>query len=238
MASIMRKEARVAAGLVVLGIAASAVVFALSERSREESMALPGGGANVVVEGDSITAGIGATRFDRSWTPMLLASYSAGEVAGLSNVATSGDDLPQMLAEAPLEVDPRFLKGRTNIAVLFGGTNDINNVVAPDPQAVFGNYKAWCDARRARGFKVVAVTILPRVMRANPNGEADRQAVNRLIRARWPAFADALVDIGSDPLMGQAGQYASAYYRDGVHPADSGHARIAAAMKPAVDSLR
>jgi lysophospholipase L1-like esterase len=100
---------------------------------------------------------------------------------------------------------------------------------------------AYCQVRRDAGWRVVIGTVLPRAdLGPESNFEARRQSLNRQIRSNWPSFADALADIGSDPIMGQAEQTRNPMYygADGVHLTAAGYALIAAAhVSPAINRL-
>jgi hypothetical protein len=68
--------------------------------------------------------------------------------------------------------------------------------------------------KAAGAWKVVGVTTLPRAAIA----EVDRTALNSGVKA--DACLDAVADWGSDPNMGQAGQYTNMTYYDvdQIHP--------------------
>ncbi len=92
-----------------------------------------------------------------------------------------------------------------NVVVVWGGTNDMR-WWAHTPAAVYSRLREYCLGRRQMGYTVVALTLLPRSDGIYPpDFEAYRQALNSKIRATWPGFADAIVDVGSDQLIGRQG---------------------------------
>ncbi len=156
---------------------------------------------NIVFDGDSLTAGSTATD---PYPSQVMRGFRTG--VECVNLGIGGQRLQEMLSNAPAKVDPlhRSYLGQ-NVVVIWGGTNDMRHWAHP-PEAVYSRLREYCLQRRAAGYAVVVLTMLPRTDGAYPpNLEADRQTFNRLIRATWPGFADALVDMGTDPLVGLQG---------------------------------
>ena len=95
----------------------------------------------------------------------------------------------------------------------------------------------YCLARRAVGFRVVIVTLLPR---SDPDGfEAARLAYNQLLRDTWPSFADGIIDIAADPRIGDSGDNRDLlfYNKDAVHPNAAGYAVIGSVSAPVILGL-
>jgi hypothetical protein len=95
-------------------------------------------------------------------------------------------------------------------------------------------------ARRAAGWKVVILTILPRTQTGCPaNMETYRTSVNTSIRNNWATFANALADVGADATIGVAGASNNATYYDAdkVHPIAAGHLIIKGLVNMAVSYL-
>lgn len=159
---------------------------------------------NLVADGDSITAGTGATPwtyFIRSWL--------------IHNVALPGETLATMLANAPTAVDP-LLKSPyvLNVVTVWGGTNDIS--LGATPATTYANLKSYCDARHAAGWKCIVATMLSRV-----GLDASKNTYNNLILADH-SFADGLVDF-TGTVLGCDGCYSnlSNFSPDGTHPLQS-----------------
>jgi lysophospholipase L1-like esterase len=156
---------------------------------------------NIVFDGDSLTAGSTATD---PYPSQLMRGFHS-DVKWV-NLGIGGQRVQDMLANASSKVDPLYGAERgQNVVVIWGGTNDIRHWAHP-PGVVYSQLREYCLGRRAAGYTVVVLTMLPRTDGVIPEGlEADRQAFNRMIRATWPGFADALVDVGCDRLIGLPG---------------------------------
>jgi len=191
---------------------------------------------NIVFDGDSITAGAGSTGSGR-YTLVTTAALHGNPTT--VNLGIYGQDVSAMLAKATTAVDPLFDPNKANVCSVFGGTNDIYHSTANTAAVIYANLVAYGQGRRAAGFKVIAYTVTPRSNAGTPvDFETRRQALNALIVAGWSSFADALVDIGNDPIMGPAGaETNTTYYADLVHPTNAGHARIAGLLLAALARL-
>jgi lysophospholipase L1-like esterase len=152
--------------------------------------------------------------------------------------ATPGADVADMIAEAPTEIDVHLdPTADANLCVVQGGASDLKvewSVVGE----VFEALKTYCRDRRAAGFQVAVLTLLPRSDIASFN--ARRNSFNTLVRQQWPGFADALVDVAADPRMGDDGDNLDVTYyrRDQVHPNALGCAVLAQDTAPVLDALR
>jgi lysophospholipase L1-like esterase len=204
---------------------------------------------NVVCDGDSITAGyLLSNPYTQDWPAQTEAALGSAYV--FNNFAVSGETVATMTTNAPSTIDPLVSSAyRNNIAVLFGGTNDIYFDADSDDTAstTISRVVAYCQARQAAGWQVVVTTLLPRddfpgtsTLPATQatHFEARRQAFNTYIRNNWQSFANALADVGNDPNMGQAGDETNAtLFTDGVHPTAAGAAIVAGYMQAAILSL-
>jgi lysophospholipase L1-like esterase len=156
---------------------------------------------NIVFDGDSLTFGSTAT----DPYPDQVMRVLRPEIRWV-NFGIGGQKLYTMLENAPTKVDPLYdaALGR-NVCVIWGGTNDIR-WWGHKPPAVYQHLRDYCLGRRVKGFTVVVLTLLPRTDGDYPElFETYRQDVNRRIRQGWVGFADALIDVGADPLIGSAG---------------------------------
>lgn len=145
------------------------------------------------------------------------------------NAGESGHTTTQMLTTALTLVDPLYKPGQVNVCLYWEGENDL--YFGADAGTAFDHLRAYGQARQRVGFTVVLLTLLPRGDLGVPvTYEADRAAVNALLRANWPTFADALVDVAADPIMGDPAQDAAGVYIsqiDHVHLTDAGSLRVA-----------
>ena len=101
-----------------------------------------------------------------------------------------------MLAEAPVEVDARYrADADLDLCVVLAGGGDFREgLTAAD---VYQSLRTYCLARRAAGFRVVVLSVLP--CNDPVTFEAARLAYNALLRDTWPEFADGLADIAVRP---------------------------------------
>jgi hypothetical protein len=82
--------------------------------------------------------------------------------------------------------------------------------------------------------------MLPRCDKACLSGfEERRQAVNRRLRLSWADFADGLVDVAADPLLGAPGCEKDLRYwvRGGVHLTNQGLGVVAGYVREALLEL-
>jgi lysophospholipase L1-like esterase len=169
--------------------------------------------ASVVVLGDSITDGHGATTNGNDrWTDVLAARLQASAETrdvGVSNQGIGGNHLltdglgPSALARLDRDV---LAPAGVRWLIVFEGVNDLgglarNGEVAPAEHAalvarVLAAYQQIIVRAHAHGIRVVGATITPYVgseyYHPGPLSEADRQAVNTWIRAA--GHFDAVVD--------------------------------------------
>lgn len=183
---------------------------------------------NVVFEGDSIVSGVPATLNNRvlSWQVGLPRSFRT------HCVGRAGEQLAQMVTDFAVGTHGCFdatLGSGRNILVLWGGTNDISG---SSGATVYAAYASYCATARANGWKVVAVTMLPRNTGGN---ETNRTDFNTLLRANWSNFADALADVDLCSLMNTVASTASAYYEaDRIHPSELGNRVLGTILQQAV----
>lgn len=154
------------------------------------------------------------------------------------NFGVSGQQTPAMTADAATQIDPLInTYAARNIVVPWEITNNLK--LGTNAATAYANYVTYCQARQAAGWKVVAVTVLPRSDAGTPGDfEASRQTVNTNIRNNWGTFADALADVAANPDMGDAGDETDAtYYADLAHPTEAGYAIVAGIVAAAVNTL-
>lgn len=152
----------------------------------------------VIFEGDSMT---NATTYPtRTMTLLGGSSRWHGIDSGVGSQTVA-----QMSSEAAAQIDTLYSStAPENMVVLLGGTNDL--YFGADAATTYNRIVSYAQGRRAAGFRVVVSTILPRSNAGTPGSfEADRQSVNANLRANWTSFADALADVASSSLIGDAG---------------------------------
>lgn len=190
-------------------------------------------------EGDSITAGSGLGAGE-SYPLQTQAALGLTPVYWeYSNVSTSGHTLVQMTADAAAQVDASYsVANDHNVLVIFGGTNDIATA-GDDGATAYATLESYCLARKAVGWTVVVVSMLPRtagITGSPPGGFAvNRTAFNNSLLANWPTFADALADAGNDATL--ADPTDTTYYQDQIHPTAAGATIIAGYVTAAIEGL-
>lgn len=194
--------------------------------------------ARVYCDGNSLSFGTGAAiPSTESYPAQMAAANIQWDVV---NLGVPGATTAQRAAAAPTAIDRTFATWRADeVAVLWEGTNDLAvNAPATSGDAIT-RYVDWCNGRRAAGFKVVSVTVLPR---SNAGLYADfethRQEINTHIRANWASFSDALADVAADPRIGDFGDSDdTTYYPDKVHLNALGYSIVAQTVGDAVESI-
>ncbi|MEP0873613.1 SGNH/GDSL hydrolase family protein [Trichocoleus desertorum AS-A10] len=203
----------------------------------------------VLFDGNSLVRGFRATNADTNFPGQCLSSLGS-EWHGF-NFGVDGQITPNMTADAAVQVDSLKRAELTkDVVVAWEATNDL--FFGASAATAFSNLKAYCQARKAAGFKVVVLTVLPRSSAGTPAGyEAARQALNSSLRADFNvasgstnvllpapgiAYADALADVAADTRIGDAGDEANAtyYFADLVHLNNTGYGIVAAIAKDAV----
>lgn len=186
----------------------------------------------VVFEGDSLTSG-------PNGAPEQAYPAQAMDLLGgryvWRNRGGSGQTLVDMARDAALiDHEPRQ---PVNILVLWGGTNDLRFGASADE--VYSRIESYARARRATGYRVLVLTILPRSNSTTPEGfEIQRQALNARLRASWRDFADMLIDVAADPRIGDAGDELDArYFTDRLHMTPLGYSLIAAHVAESLKAL-
>lgn len=169
--------------------------------------------AAIVVLGDSITDGHGATTNGNDrWTDVLAARLQASKDMhdiGVSNQGIGGNHLltdglgPNALARFDRDV---LAQAGVHWLILFEGVNDLGGLArlgeVPESRhmarvrAVLTAYEQIIVRARAHGIRVIGATITPYVgsdyYHPGPLSEADRQAVNQWIRSE--GHFDAVID--------------------------------------------
>ncbi|WP_380872742.1 hypothetical protein ACFB49_36580 [Sphingomonas sp. DBB INV C78] len=208
-------------------------------------------GAAIVALGDSITDGIGATNDANNRWPDVLAerlqaSVRTGHLAVL-NQGISGNRLladgtgPNALARLDRDV---LAQPGVRYLIVLEGVNDLGNLsrdgnATPEVRAdrvhrMIAAYGQIIERARARGIRVIGATILPygafAYYRPDAAAEADRQTINRWIRAK--GNFDAVVDFDAvvrDPNKPDRlrADYDSG---DGIHPSAAGYRAMGEAI--------
>lgn len=185
----------------------------------------------IVFDGNSLTVTPIGSEYPRQVASLLVAAdYRIQTV----NVAVSAQTTTNMLRDATEEVDGLYDPARLGLIVVWEGTNDL--YFGASPNDAYEHLVTYCQDRKDRGWRVIVLTLLPRSGRGTPpTFEADRQTVNAMLRTSWPQFADVLVDVAADPVIGPARQEVdTTYYADRVHLTTAGNRLVAEYVADAV----
>lgn len=206
---------------------------------------------SIVVLGDSITDGHGATTNGNDrWTDILAQRLQASKetaAIGVLNHGIGGNHLltdglgPNALARFDRDV---LAQSGIRYLIVLEGVNDLGGLARTGevPQAehdrlvqrVLSSYEQIVSRAHAHGIKVIGATILPYVgsgyYHPGPSSEADRQAVNQWIRAA--GHFDAIIDfdkVTRDPE--HPDRLLPAYDGgDHLHPAPAGYRAMGEAV--------
>lgn len=192
------------------------------------------GSTLLIFDGNSLWQGTGSSHLATSPTDFgagpfpsvtRLALLNQFSTATLScfNFGVAGQSTAMMLSDVVSQVDSLFDPSGYDRQIVICGeiTNQLANGSGFTAQQAIDNYVQYCQGRRAKGFLVVATTVLPRTagftgISAN-DFETARTFVNNYLRANYLKFADVLADIAA---------VSGVTYPDGVHPNDAGYLLI------------
>ena len=243
-----RSAAFTALALALLALAAASPAVALGQRfavnggaTYARNLRVSAGDAGwspffrpgvVVWDGGSIMAGNGA---DRGYEFPVQTLAVVPRVCRSFVSYTSGARIADMLADAPNEVDARYdARADLNLCLLLAGGGDFRD--GRDAASLYAAVRTYCLERRAAGFRVIVLTVLPSDRSAT--FDALRLAYDAMLRDGWAEFADGLADIAADPRIGETGDELDRqfYNPDARHPNNAGNAVMAAVTAPVVSA--
>lgn len=178
---------------------------------------------NVVLDGNSLCVELYGVRSIADYIPR-----ASAQAITLTNVALAGASTTQLIPVAAAKVDALKTVEGPNVLIFWEGSNDLYYGLTPE--AAYANLRTYLIARRAAGWKVAVMSLLPRWNSETPaTFEASRQYVNYMLRRYWLDYADALIDVGADHIMGETQTIWNAqWYQsfDHTHLAEGGSQRI------------
>ncbi len=184
----------------------------------------------VLFLGNSLTLGQNATLPYPGQTMALLAATTP-----FQNLGHNSETTVQMSAEAPTLVDVQYNASAPPIVIAWEGTNDLfRGASAVD---AFQHLADYCANRRAVGFPVVVVSVLPLVNGSVPDFNARRSETNAMLRAHWGEFADRYADVGNAAEL-QDPSDRTVFASDAIHLTDQGYAVVARVVAAELASLR
>jgi lysophospholipase L1-like esterase len=195
----------------------------------------------IVYDGDSLTAGKDSGTASTNWRPYPTQTYPLLNFKDYVtyNFGVSGQGSTAMSSDAASQIDTLYDSTlRKNVLVAWDITNEI--AFGTSAATAYSNFVSYCQARRAAGWKVIVMTVLPRTdTGVDADFETKRTSVNTLIRSNWSSFADSLVDVAADTRIGDAGddQDLTYYLDDDVHLNNTGAGVVASLVAPAINAL-
>lgn len=165
---------------------------------------------NIVVDGNSITAGYVSTTVWATDAGIREANGSPG-IIDYKNFAKAGIETPGMTLRGAETIDPWYQSdypANKRMLIVSEIGNDLANLSQTDTGA-YNNIKAYCQARKAaKNWPIILCTCLPRTAAGiNANFETYRLSVNSQIlsNAISEGWADAIADFGGDATIGATG---------------------------------
>jgi hypothetical protein len=179
---------------------------------------------NVICPGDSLTAGYTG---GGALAPWCNSTYmSLNNPYSFENAGVGGDGPHNEVSLYPQTYGPLIsLSAGKNICHIWLGTNSIYQSGWTAPQTWSSLEIIGRGMRRMGCTKTIIGTM---ISRGSSTGDSEKNALNALIRANWPATFDALDDLAAIPALGADGAYANSdatcFNGDMVHllPAGSG----------------
>jgi hypothetical protein len=177
--------------------------------------------------GNSLTSGVGSSGTANQVPSAAGTNLPSRMIAALAPNhrvhvdASPGRRQDQMATQFPAYSDLLNDRRRT-VTHIWEITNTM--ALGGSPDHAIESLAALCRSKRAGGKAVIVGTCLPRGDSGNDAKNAALTArANAILRARWPEFADALVDYAADPRLSDYNN--TAYFdADKVHLNDAGYA--------------
>jgi lysophospholipase L1-like esterase len=197
----------------------------------------PASSNNLICVGDSITQGKGAS-------PACASTMLTGlsDTFQIYNMGMSGETLANMVTASPKFATGINPNGKSNIAWIFAGTNDMcvtSNTLTP--AQTFQKLIAFSRYMRTQGAKVMVLPMLSRTgSYQGTTCDSLHDQYNTLIAQNWSSFADSFVyGMLTDPNLTADGAYANTTYfqSDGIHPTLAGQQLIAGYVQSEVNNL-
>jgi lysophospholipase L1-like esterase len=193
----------------------------------------------IICDGNSITAGIlGGLTY-----PQVLASRTPFNAVGnINNFGVSGQTTLQMSADAVAQIDSLLpVIKRQGVLISWEVTNSL--YFGRTVNQAYNDFLSYCQARKAAGWVVVAVSALPRNQMKQDGSSIsvynqDLDAVNALMAANWSTFADSYLDVRTAIPQFASNPVSTSYMPDGIHLNEAGHILFVDALVPVLLSIR
>lgn len=186
----------------------------------------------IVFDGDSLTAGAGSSG---GCTYPNLTIQALGAPWGGYNLGVPGAGIGSLVSGAAANVDTKYNASHSkNIVILWAGSNDLANS-SGQTATVYSAIQTFGNARKAVGWTVVIVSILPRTA-TNGSFETDRQSLATSLLGDFTGstsdpniwtgagYADYLLNITADSTIGSSGENITGPYdSDHIHLNNGGY---------------
>jgi hypothetical protein len=200
-------------------------------------------GPGIVCDGNSITRGVTLPVGDDY--PAVLGDLLAAEsvFVDITNKGVSGQRTIAMLADFDSDIQPLFDPDRTdNFLIGWEILNDWNwrrgegdegqREASDNSVNAFWEY---CDYAKAKGWKVVAIDVLPTVDYSVGQFPDELAYINGRLNDEWEDHVDALVRISQDSSINDPSDTDN--YYDGTHQTSAGAAITAGIVKTTIDTI-
>lgn len=195
---------------------------------------------NIVVDGDSLAVGYFGYGTNSMWKGISDAGLKAIDVVNVANSGIQTPTLSTRFNDTVLPLLNKSVPSKRRILLVWEITNDLSNTSQTDT-AAYANIKTYCQTATAAGFRVIALTCLPRTQAGiNPNFETYRLSVNASITAHAVAegWAVAVANVGGDATIGATGASDNTtYYQDKIHLTAAGHGIAAGYITTALGGI-
>ena len=198
-----------------------------------ESGPVPGPCNVIFFDGDSISAGLGASP-DHNLDIQFMQALGLPE--RVYNVAQGGRPVFDCLKQFDVNTAPlKDTRARATIFVFHAGDNDIAR--QRNAMETYESFTRYVALVHAQGWKLVVSTEIPRLDFA-PAQEAELEDYNRRL-VENAAGADAVVNLALDPRFADLTQRRSSpiFGGDRIHPNDAGYRILAEKLAEAVRPL-
>lgn len=187
----------------------------------------------IIFEGDSMTTALHVTEAT-SYPAQLMELLGSGYKS--TNAATTSELVTQMLIDGPAQVDAAKKAGfPVNIAILWGGTNDLNNEPA-SAATVHSRIFRWHASRQRAGLRTIALTICHRNYVGDIGGiNTVIDSLNTLLLADQGG-ADMIVDVAGNADLLDPDD--TEFFHDGLHLTAAGYAIVAGMVASAIRAAK
>ncbi len=182
--------------------------------------------ANMIVVGDSITAGYKTPPISANYAAIAWSKYTQRfRTYVMAIVGVTGTNISTYLSSwYPSGVS----SGQNNVCIEYTGTNDVTG--SASAATVYATKNSITSFLSSNGCtKTYSATMLPR---QNTGNQTTITAINSLMYATTPTGAAGLVDFGGDPTMGAQANLTntSLWNADQVHPTFAGQHYLASIL--------